>query len=68
MRSPNSPVTLVDESKDVRLVFRLETCKDRIVGVCFFRGKKFGFETFGVRLWACAKVHFLDVTRRNEYT
>lgn len=60
MRRTNPPVTLVDEGEDVGLVFHLEARKDGAGGVGFTRRQELCLETFGVRLGASSKIHFLD--------
>ena len=53
------PVALIHEGKYVGLVLGLEACKDGVAGIRFARGEELGLQTFGVRLGACAEVHFL---------
>lgn len=60
MRCADSPVTLVDECEDIRLVFHLEARKNGVIWASLFRLKELRLETFGVRLRAGTKVHFLQ--------
>ena len=59
VRRTDPPVALVHEGEDVGLVLGLEACKDGVAGIRFARGEELGLQTFGVRLGACAEVHFL---------
>lgn len=60
VRRTNPPVTLVDEGEDVGLVFHLEARKNGAGGVGFARCQELCLETFGMRLGASSKIHFLD--------
>lgn len=55
----NPPVTLVHESKYVRLVFHLEFVEDGVRGVCFALLQEFCLQSLRMRFRASAQVHFL---------
>lgn len=59
MRSPDSSIALVNECKNIRLVFQLELVKNGIVRVGFSGRKKFRLEALCVRLGTRSQVHFL---------
>lgn len=64
MRCTDSPVTLVDEGEDVRLVLHLEAREYGIIRSGLFRLKELRLETLCVRLGAGTKVHFLQGCQR----
>ena len=59
VRCSDSPVTLIDESKNVGLVFCLEASEDRIIGIGLSRLLELRLEPFSMRFWTRSKVHFL---------
>ena len=60
MCCPYSPITFINERKNICFIFHLKPVENWVIWVGLLGCNILGFEAFGVGLRTCPKVHFLE--------